>query len=346
MTLSSPNLASLGWSNDFLGQLDADELATLIPARVTGVHRDRLAVLTAEGAAELRLPPDLSTGDIAVGDWVLSDPAMGRATRRLDRRSRIFRRAAGDPSREQLIVANVDAVFITTSCTEEFNEARLERYLALAHSGGVPPVFVLTKIDRTGDPDAYIDRLRAIGPAVPAVALNAKAPDAAQKLMPWCGPGQTVAFLGMSGVGKSTLASALTGIDLETGEVREDDMKGRHTTTAREMHAIPGGGWLIDTPGMRELKLTDMADGIDETFAEIAELASQCRFRDCAHGPEPGCAVQAAVKAGTVDAARVDRWKKLHEENAEHTASALDRRRRGKDLSIRVKQAKRVKGAG
>ncbi|HQU66919.1 MAG TPA: ribosome small subunit-dependent GTPase A [Albidovulum sp.] len=344
--IPSHTLASLGWSADFLRQLDADELATLTPARVTGVHRDRLTILAVNGAAELRLPPDIAAGDVAVGDWVLADPGIGRVARLLVRRSRIFRRAAGDTSREQLIVANVDAVFITTSCTEEFNEARLERYLALAHAGGVPPVFVLTKADKTDDPDAYMDRLRAIGPAVPAIMLNAKAPGAVETLKAWCGPGQTVAFLGMSGVGKSTLASALTGIDLDTGEVREDDMKGRHTTTAREMHAIPGGGWLIDTPGMRELRLTDMADGIDGAFAEIAALADQCRFRDCAHGPEPGCAVQAAVKAGTVDAARVDRWKKLHEENAGHTASALDRRRKGKDLSQRVKQAKRVKGAG
>jgi len=344
--IPSHTLASLGWSADFLRQLDADDLATLTPARVTGVHRDRLTILSVTGAAELRLPPDIAAGDVAVGDWVLADPEMGRVARLLDRRSRIFRRAAGDTSREQLIVANVDTVFITTSCSEEFNEARLERYLALAHAGGVPPVFVLTKADRTDDPDAYMDRLRAIGPAVPAIMLNAKAPGAVEALKPWCGPGQTVAFLGMSGVGKSTLASALTGIDLDTGEVREDDMKGRHTTTAREMHAIPGGGWLIDTPGMRELRLTDMADGIDETFAEIAALATECRFRDCAHGPEPGCAVQAAIKAGTVDAARVERWKKLHEENAGHTASALDRRRKGKDLSQWVKQAKRVKGAG
>lgn len=344
--IPSHTLASLGWSADFLRQLDADDLATLTPARVTGVHRDRLATLTEQGAVELRLPPDIAAGDVAVGDWVLADPEMGRVARLLDRHSRIFRRAAGDTSREQLIVANVDAVFITTSCTEEFNEARLERYLALCHAGGVPPVFVLTKADKTDDPDSYMDRLRAIGPAVPAIMLNAKAPGAVEALKAWCGPGQTVAFLGMSGVGKSTLASALTGIDLDTGEVREDDMKGRHTTTAREMHAIPRGGWLIDTPGMRELKLTDMAEGIDGVFAEIAELASQCRFRDCSHGPEPGCAVQAAVKAGTVSAARVDRWKKLHEENAGHTASAVDRRRKGKDLSQRVKQAKRVKGAG
>ena len=339
------SLASLGWSNHVLRQLSPEDLATLAPARVTGVRRDRLSVLTAEGATDLRLPPDLPAGDVAVGDWVLADPATGRATRLLDRRSRIFRRAAGEASREQLIVANVDTVFITTSCTEEFNEARLERYLALAHAGGVPPVFVLTKIDHA-DPDVFLDRLSAIAPAVPAVALNARAPGAVAALRPWCGPGRTVAFLGMSGVGKSTLASALTGIDLDTGAVREDDMRGRHTTTAREMHAIPEGGWLIDTPGMRELRLTDMADGIDAAFAEIAELAEHCRFRDCAHGPEPGCAVQAAVKAGEVDAARVERWKKLREENAGHTASAVELRRKGKALTRRVKEAKGRKREG
>jgi ribosome biogenesis GTPase len=346
LTPQPRTLASLGWSSDFLRQIDIDEPAGHAPARVTGVHRDRLAVLTEAGAAELRLPPNLSTGGIAVGDWVLADPGTGRAARLLDRRSRIFRRAAGDASREQLIVANVDAVFITTSCSDEFNEARLERYLALCHAGGVPPVFVLTKVDRTDEVDLYLDRLRAIGPKVPAVALNAKAAGAVDALRPWCGPGQTVAFLGMSGVGKSTLASALTGIDLDTGEVREDDMKGRHTTTAREMHEIPGGGWLIDTPGMRELRLTDMAGGIDEAFSEISDLAENCRFRDCAHGSEPGCAVRAAVAAGEIDAARVERWKKLRAEDAGHTASAADRRRKGTALSQRVKQAKRAKRKG
>ncbi len=346
MTSNSQTLRDLGWSSDFLRQLSPDELDSLTPARVTGVHRTRLAVLTADGPAELTLPPNLSAGDIAVGDWVLADPATLRAERLLDRRSRIFRRAAGDAAREQLIVANVDAVFITTSCSDEFNEARLERYLALCHAGGVPPVFVLTKVDTTPDPDSYIDRLRAIGPKVPAIAINAKSPEAAAALKPWCGPGQTVAFLGMSGVGKSTLASALTGLDLETGVLSADDMRGRHTTTAREMHGIPGGGWLIDTPGMRELRLTDMAEGIDEAFAEIAELAGNCRFRDCAHDTEPGCAVQAAVTAGAIDAARVERWKKLRSEDAEHSALALDRKRKGKALSKLVKQVKKSKRPG
>ncbi|MCB2125132.1 MAG: ribosome small subunit-dependent GTPase A [Rhodobacteraceae bacterium] len=340
----NPTLASLGWSDDFDHLLGAAEREALVPARVTGVHRARLATLTANGAAELALPPDLPAGDVAVGDWVLADPDTGRVARLLDRRSRIFRRAAGEEAREQLIVANVDTVFLTTSCTEEFNEARLERYVALAHAGGVPPVFVLTKTDCSDGPEAYVARLRAIGPTIPTVALNARAPDAAEALKPWCGPGQTVAFLGMSGVGKSTLASALTGLDLDTGEISADQMRGRHTTTAREMHQILGGGWLIDTPGMRELRLTDMAEGIDEAFAEISALAGQCRFRDCSHGPEPGCAVQAAVVAGAVDAARVERWKKLRAEDAGHSAQALDRRRKGKALAKRVKAAKRIKG--
>lgn len=336
-------LASLGWSPDFQSQLGPDDPPWAIPARVTGVHRDRLSALTAAGPAEFRLPPGLGAGEVAVGDWLLGEPAAGRALRLLERHSRIFRRAAGEEAREQLIVANVDTVFLTTSCTAEFNEARLERYLALAHAGGVPPVFVLTKADQTEAAEGFLARLRAIAPGIPAVALNARAPGAAAALMPWCGPGRTVAFLGMSGVGKSTLAAALTGLDLDTGEVRADDMKGRHTTTRREMHPIPGGGWLIDTPGMRELRLSDMAGGIDEAFAEITALAGQCRFRDCAHGPEPGCAVQAAVGAGTVDAARVERWKKLHDENAGHTALALDRKRKGKSLAKLVRQVKKGK---
>ncbi|MCV2871634.1 ribosome small subunit-dependent GTPase A [Defluviimonas sp. WL0050] len=346
MTPNSHALADLGWSADFLRQLDTDELDSLKPARVTGVHRDRLSALSESGPLLLTLPPGLSAGDVAVGDWVLADPSTDRAERLLGRKTRIFRRATGDASREQLIVANVDTVFLTTSCTEEFNEARLERYLALAHAGGIPPVFVVTKADKTDDPDAYLDRLRAIAPSVPAILLNAKSPGAVDTLRDWCGPGKTVAFLGMSGVGKSTLASALTGIDLETGEVREDDMKGRHTTTAREMHAIPGGGWLIDTPGMRELRLTDMAEGIDETFGEITEIASECRFRDCTHGPEPGCAVQAAIAAGRVDAGRLERWKKLKAEDAAHAASAAEKRRRGKAFSKVVKQAMKAKRPG
>ncbi|MCB2130353.1 MAG: ribosome small subunit-dependent GTPase A [Rhodobacteraceae bacterium] len=344
MTDTPLTLDDLGWSDSYLPEEDAQADTSLPPARISGIHRDRASVLAASGAELLTLPPDLSAGDIAVGDWVLYDPGAMRIARLLPRRTRLFRRAAGDASREQLIVANVDFVFITTSCTDEFNEARLERYLSLAHSGGVPPVLLLTKADKTDDPGAYLARLHAIAPDVAAVPLNAKdRPAVTAALARWSGPGRTVAFLGMSGVGKSTLAAALSGRDLATAEVREDDMKGRHTTTAREMHPLPGGGWLIDTPGMRELRLTDMAEGIDAAFGEITDLAADCRFRDCTHGPEPGCAVRAAIAAGRIDASRLDRWKKLKAEDAAHSASAAEKRRQGRSFARMVKQAKRQK---
>ncbi|MEZ5779065.1 MAG: ribosome small subunit-dependent GTPase A [Paracoccaceae bacterium] len=343
MNPNNQTLADLGWSADFARQVDVDELAQFTPARVSGVHRDRLSVLTETGQRHLSLPGDLAAGDIAVGDWVLAEIGTDRAARLLDRKSRIYRRAAGDVSREQLIVANVDTVFLTTSCTREFNEARLERYLALAHAGGVPPVIVLTKADLCDDPQVYVDRLRAIASSVPIVPLNAKEVGAVAALRDWCGPGRTVAFLGMSGVGKSTLASALTGLDLDTGEVRADDMKGRHTTTSREMHPMTGGGWLIDTPGMRELKLSDMAEGIDEAFSEITELADNCRFGDCSHGPEPGCAVQAAISDGRIDPARLERWQKLKREDAMHTASRAELHKRARAVGKMQKSAIRHK---
>jgi ribosome biogenesis GTPase / thiamine phosphate phosphatase len=336
-------LKDLGWSAWFQGQLDLAEVETLRPSRVTSVQRDRVAVLSETGASLLELPPDLSAGAVAVGDWVLADPETGRITRVLDRKSRIARRAAGEASVEQLIVANVDTVFLVTSCNADFNEARLERFLALAHSGGIPPVILLTKPDKAEKPEDYRVRAHKIAPMVPTIALNAKDPNAVMVLRDWCGPGQTVAFLGTSGVGKSTLISALTGRNINTGEIREDDAKGRHTTTARELFALPGGGWLIDTPGMRELRLTDMAEGIDEAFAEITDLVPQCRFSDCAHESEPGCAVQAAIAAGRIDPARLTRWQKLREEDALATASTAEKRRRGRAFGKAVKSAKRTK---
>ncbi|GAB4388413.1 ribosome small subunit-dependent GTPase A [Albidovulum sp.] len=344
MELTGVTLTELGWHPRLGEQIDDSAAAGLVPMRVTGVHRDRVSALGEAGPAALALPSGLPAGDVAVGDWILADAGAGRVARLLERRSRIFRRAAGDASREQLIVANVDTAFITTSCTREFNEARLERYLALVHAGGVAPAFVLTKTDLCDDPAAYLDRLRAIAPAVPAVALDARDAAAVRAaLSAWCGTGQTVVFLGMSGVGKSTLVGALTGRALATGAVREDDMRGRHTTTAREMHPLPGGGWLIDTPGMRELRLADMGEGIDETFADIVELAASCRFRDCSHGPEPGCAVQQAVRDGRLDEGRLRRWQKLRDEDTRHSAAGHEARRRQKAFARQIVQAKRAK---
>ena len=305
------SLPALGWSDAFAAQLtEAD--AALIPVRLSSLHRDRVQGWSAAGPLELLCPPSLSVADMAVGDWVLADgPRVGRV---LTRSSLLQRRAAGTGTVAQLIAANVDTMFVVTSCNADFNEARLERYLVLAHSAGITPVVVLTKSD-LAEAAPYVARAEGLSAGLAVVALNAKSGDLSV-LDPWCRMGQTVVLLGSSGVGKSTLANSLTGGALEVGEIREDDAKGRHTTTSRYLLALPAGGWLIDTPGVRELQLTDVADGIDVLFADLIDLAASCRFRDCKHGVEPGCAVQAAIATGAVDARRLESWRKLVAEEA------------------------------
>ncbi len=338
------SLHTLGWSADFLRQLDPDEIGVLPPARVVAVHRDRVDVLAEAGPSTLVLPMGLTTGEVAVGDWVLIAADTLHVERVLERKSVLRRRAAGPEARSQLIAANVDTLFITTSMNADFNPARLERYLALAYDGDVSPVFMLTKADLCDDPAPYLDALRAIAPTVPMLVVNAHDPSTAEALADWCGPGQTVALLGSSGVGKSTLVGTLTGKALVTQGIREDDAKGRHTTTAREFHAIAGGGWLIDTPGMRELQLAGMEAGIDAVFDDIAELAMGCRFSDCAHDTEPGCAVQAAIAAGEIDPERLARWQKLKREDAFNNRTIAGAHAHARAFGKRVKQAKKIKG--
>jgi ribosome biogenesis GTPase len=226
----------------------------------------------------------------------------------------------------QLVAANLDSLFVVSSCNAEFNLARIERYLVLAFQARVQPVVVLTKADACDDPYDYIDRLRELAPEVPALAVNALDPASASRLLPWCGPGQTVALVGSSGVGKSTLANALADAGQATRGIREDDAHGRHTTTARSMHRLPSGAWLIDTPGMRALRLTDAAEGVEAVFGDLAELAAACRFGDCRHEAEPGCAVQAAIAAGAVPAERLARWRKLQREEGRNSASLAEQR--------------------
>ena len=308
-------LIDLGWAEFFSAQLSSDE-TELEPARVSAVHRARLSALAAEGQVELTLGPHITTAEFAVGDWVLADPHTHRFVRMLERRTLLQRPAEGRRPL-QLAAANVDTLFIVTSSNADFNPARLERYLALANDAGTNPVIVLTKADLADDRD-YAAEAAALQRDLPVVSVNGKSADAAEALAQWCGTGQTVALVGSSGVGKSTLVNTLVGrteAPQQTGAIREQDGKGRHTTTARSLHPIAGGGLVIDTPGIRNLQLSDVAFGIDTLFAEITELAPLCKFRNCTHDHEPGCAVLAAVKAGTLDPDRLSRWRKLQVES-------------------------------
>lgn len=336
-------LKDLGWGADFLRQLDIDDIPTAHPARITAVHRDRVDVMGADGTESLHLPPGLTSREITVGDWVLIDRDAARVGRLLERRSLLHRRAAGEEARDQLIAANVDTQFITTSANADFNPARLERYLALAYAAEVTPVLVLTKSDLCDDPAPYQDALGALAPAVPALALDARDPEAAARLGAWCGRGQTVAFVGSSGVGKSTLIATLTGAALATQDIRADDAKGRHTTTARSFHRLSGGGWLIDTPGMRALRLFDVEAGIGTVFADIETLAETCRFSDCQHEQESGCAVLAAIAESQLDAARVARWQKLRREDARNSESIAATHARSRAFGRMIKRVKNDK---
>ncbi|MCL4163305.1 UNVERIFIED_CONTAM: hypothetical protein GTU68_001473 [Idotea baltica] len=264
----------------------------------------------------------MKTTAFAVGDWILAEPQTGILIRRLERHALLQRKTEGS-RHPQLIAANVDTLFIVTSCNDDFNPARLERYLALANEASTNPVIVLTKADQTDDITPFIDAAAALQRGLEVVSLNAKTPQAVEILAPWCGSGQTITLVGSSGVGKSTLLNTLAdkhGEDAQlTGDIREDDAKGRHTTTSRSLHKIAGGGLVIDTPGIRTLHLADMAEGLDILFAEITERAPDCHFRDCTHAHEPGCAIQVAVKQGDIDPERLARWRKLQDENSANT---------------------------
>lgn len=314
-------ITDLGWSSFFGDQIDADE-THLSRLRIATVHRSRVTAESEDGVVKINLPAHSKTTDFAVGDWVLADPVSDMFIRRLDRHTLLDRHTEGAKI-PQLIAANIDTLFIVTSCNDDFNLARLERYLALANEAGTNPVIVLTKADQVDDAKPFQERAAALQRGLEVVLLNAKSDTAIAKLAPWCGSGQTVALVGSSGVGKSTLLNTLAGKEVgETGGIREDDAKGRHTTTSRSLHPIKDGGLVIDTPGMRTLHISNVSTGLDVLFAEITELTPNCRFRDCSHINEPKCAVQAAIKDGSLDPARVERWRKLTEENRDNTPVA------------------------
>ncbi len=335
-------LETYGWQPFFAQQIDIGALTETPPVRVTEVHRNALHVVGDTIDTAISPLPDAT-----VGDWLLLNPALPQSSQILRRKSILKRRAPGTDRQEQLIAANIDTCFVVTSCNQDFNIARLERYVALAFEADITPVIVLTKTDLCDEVDTYHDRARAISDRVPVVGLDARDTEPATALADWCKPGQTVAFLGSSGVGKSTLTNALAGNQaIDTQGIREDDAKGRHTTTRRQLHLVPGGCLVLDTPGMRELQLVDAASGIDDLFGDIQALAAACRFSDCQHLTEPGCAVRAAIEAGQIDDARLHRWRKLVAEDAFNSASLAERRGKDKAFGKMVRRITKQKSKG
>jgi ribosome biogenesis GTPase len=322
-------LAGLGWGPFFQQQLSLEEWDSVIPARVMEQHKSIVSVATESETLSLPLTPKMPP--LVVGDWVLLDNSH-HFYRLLDRKTCFRRKAAGLEANWQLIAANVDTAFIVSSLNDDFNLSRIERYLALTNAATAEPVILLTKSDLVEDSEHWLEQVYKLYRALSVIAINALDPQCAERLNDWLGLGKTVVFLGSSGVGKSTLTNTLLGQNLQsTGGIREDDSKGRHTTTSRSLVSLPNGGMVLDTPGMRELQIADCQDGIASTFADIQNLAARCRFADCTHNSEPGCAVQKAVQAGEIDSRRLRNYQKLLKKEALNSSLA---EKRAKDKAL------------
>jgi ribosome biogenesis GTPase len=337
------SLTELGWNEHFEQHRPEGEL---VVGRIAVEHRGAYAVYTDEGEAWGELAGKLrheaaGRGELpAVGDWVALQPRPeGRATIHavLPRRTKISRKVNLSETEEQVLAANVDTIFLVSSLNRDLNVRRLERYLATAWESGAEPAIVLNKADlcpieeRAG----LVALVEGVAFGVPVHTVSAVTGEGIDELRPYLVPGRTVVLLGSSGVGKSTLINCVLGIEqLETQEIRSGDDRGRHTTTHRELIRIPGQGLVIDTPGLRELQLWGESDGgIAEAFEDVVELAATCRFADCAHESEPGCAVSAAIRSGALSVERLDSYRKLQRELAR-----LERRRDGRLQSLERKK--------
>jgi ribosome biogenesis GTPase len=312
-------LSSLGWDAFFENQLTEDERQRSIPARVVWQGRGQYQLSTnsrtwrARLSGHFRHHAESRAEWPTVGDWVLA--VGGTIHRVLHRRSAFSRASAGRAGTQQVVAANIDTVLLVTSCNADFNVRRLERYLALTWESGANPVIVINKSDLVDDAENWRRRAEVPALGVRVLVTSTVRGDGLPELTRVVSMGGTTALLGSSGVGKSSLVNALLGDARQAVlDIREDDDRGRHSTTARELFVVPAGGVLIDTPGMRELQLWDAEDGLERAYADIAALAGQCRFRDCSHQREPDCAVLAAVEKGALAQARVDSFQRLKRE--------------------------------
>lgn len=354
-------LGSLGFSPFFSSQLasfdDGDEL---IPARVVSDQRGQFEVLgetahTATLSGRLRHESEHEALPVT-GDWVaIRAQEDGRAVIHhvLERRTVLRRKSAGKTARSQVLAANVDTFFVVTTATDELNVRRIERFLAAIYSGGATPVIVLNKIDLAQDRDAIeamVRSIRTVARDVEVVAVSAKEATGIDSLSPWLVPASTVALVGSSGVGKSSLINRLLQTEAQRASAIAEDGRGRHTTTGRSLHRLSSGAWLMDTPGLREFAVVDDDDGagIRAVFSDIDALASECHFRDCTHHSEPGCAVIAAVEDGRLSEERLESLHKLEREAralaAKHDrAAAVQQKRRFKEIARSIRSIERTK---
>ena len=305
------DLGALGWNAALAMELEPG----LVPGRVTAAHRAAYDVQTEHDLVRTRLPGRLlhENADVAVGDWVGIGDGLIRAV--LARSSALVRNAAGRATMAQTLAANIDVAFIVSSLGPELEPRRIERYLVTIWESGATPEIVLTKADRLEDPSPMVAEVEAVALGVPVHVVSSVTGQGLDALRARIQPGTTAVLVGSSGVGKSTLVNRFVGHErMAVKEVRADD-EGRHTTSHRELILLPGGGVVIDTPGIRELQLWDASEGgMGETFADVEELAGECRFNDCTHTSEPGCAVLAAIASGALSEERLQSWRKLQSE--------------------------------
>lgn len=320
-----------------------------IPARVTAQHKERYEIVCAHGSTCARLKTKEYYVEDAlfptVGDYVMInyiENGDSQILSTLPRRTCFFRREPGPIPRDQAVAANFDWVFLLQSMNQNFNPARLERYLALAWQSGATPVIVLTKADLADAPADYLARAAKAAPGVDVHAISTRTGYGMEALRPYLQSGKTLVFLGSSGVGKSSLVNALAGEEIMTvSGIRETDGRGRHTTTHRQLSRLPSGALIIDTPGMRELGMAEAEDGLAEAFSDVEQYLGRCRFRDCRHEKEPGCAVKSAIAAGALDPARWERYRKLRDEAQSHEEAL----RRKKEWSKNVALSRKARGA-